>query len=299
MANAVTLISKYLPYLDQVYKQGSKTTVLDMASNLVRDTADAKTVLIPKLSLTGLANYSRNTGYTAGSETLTWESKTFSYDRGTKFNVDAMDDQESMGAAFGFLASEFIRTKVAPEMDAIRFAKYAAEATNSSTTALTASNIDAQIIAGETAIANAEADLANCVLFVNPTVLGLIKQSSNYSRNLAQGENINHALAAYDEMQVVVVPQSRFYSAITLYDGTTSGQTDGGYIKNATTGVDLNFIIVSRDAVAQIVKRYITNVFEPGVNQGADGYLVNFRNYHDAWVLDNKNSGIYVSKMAE
>ena len=38
--------------------------------------------------------------------------------------VDAMDDEETAGLAFGKLSSEFIRTKVVPEMDAFRYAKY-------------------------------------------------------------------------------------------------------------------------------------------------------------------------------
>ena len=36
-----------------------------------------------------------------------------------------MDDEETAGAAFGRLAGEFVRTKVAPEMDAFRFSVYA------------------------------------------------------------------------------------------------------------------------------------------------------------------------------
>ena len=50
----------------------------------------------------------------------------FNYDRGRKFSVDAMDNEETAGLAFGKLASEFIRTKAVPEMDAVRFASYAA-----------------------------------------------------------------------------------------------------------------------------------------------------------------------------
>lgn len=291
--NAIATINKYLPYLDTVYAQSSRTAVLDLTSDLIKNTADAKTVLIPKIELTGLGNYDRSQGYPSGSETLTWESRTFAYDRGTKFTIDAMDDAETLGVAFGKLSSEFLRTKAAPEMDAIRFAKYATAAGHSATTALTAANIDDCILEGETAILEAEADLANSVFFCTPSVLKLIKQSEKFSRNLAQGENINHAIAVYDEMPIITVAQKRFYSAITLYDAKTTGQEAGGYIKDATNGKDINFMIVSRSSVNQIVKRFVMNVFAPGTNQSADGYLVNFRNYHDAWVFDNKVNGIY------
>ncbi|MFR5790124.1 MAG: hypothetical protein ACLUFA_07010 [[Clostridium] leptum] len=40
--------------------------------------------------------------------------------------VDAMDNDETRAAPFGNTSSEFIRTQVTPEIDAYRFAKYAA-----------------------------------------------------------------------------------------------------------------------------------------------------------------------------
>ena len=48
------------------------------------------------------------------------------FDRGRMFTVDTMDNAETAGLAFGRLAAEFIRTKVVPELDAFRFACYAA-----------------------------------------------------------------------------------------------------------------------------------------------------------------------------
>ncbi len=56
---------------------------------------------------------------------MTNETVKFNYDRGRAFSVDAMDNEETAGIAFGRLASEFIRTKVVPELDAFRFATYA------------------------------------------------------------------------------------------------------------------------------------------------------------------------------
>ena len=81
---------------------------------------------IPKISMDGLADYSRNGGYVQGNVEITNETVKFNYDRGRKFSVDAMDNEETAGLAFGKLASEFIRTKAVPEMDAVRFASYAA-----------------------------------------------------------------------------------------------------------------------------------------------------------------------------
>ena len=92
---------------------------------MVREGANANEILIPKMSMQGLADYNKNTGYVAGDVTLDYETKKCAYDRGRMFNVDAMDNIESAGIAFGRLSGEFLRTQVVPELDAYRLAAYA------------------------------------------------------------------------------------------------------------------------------------------------------------------------------
>lgn len=125
MANSITKFKAYIDKLDTVYQQASATSILDADADTVRMGATAGEFLIPKISMDGLADYSRSNGYVQGDVTITYETKSCNYDRGRKFSVDAMDNEESAGIAFGKLASEFIRTKAVSEMDAFRFAKYA------------------------------------------------------------------------------------------------------------------------------------------------------------------------------
>lgn len=295
MANSITTVSKYIPYLDQVYKYASRSSVLDAPADLVRETADAKSVLVAKTSMAGLGNYNRNTGFVAGDVTLTWETKTLSQDRGRSFSIDAMDDAETLGIAFGTLASEFLRTKVAPEIDAYRFSAYATAAglSPAAGATLTKANASEAIDTAMAAMKEEEVDLTGAYLFVTPTVFNFVKQSSKWSRSLQPGQNPNSNFGMYDELAVIEVPQSRFYKGVTLADGSTSGQTDGGYSKTATTGADINFLIVAPSAVLQVAKHAKLRVFEPDVNQTADAYKIDYRIYHDAWVLDNKTKGIY------
>ena len=60
-----------------------------------------------------------------GNATLEWEAMTLNEDRGAQLNVDRMDNEETLGQAFGMIMNEFIRLNVAPEVDAYRFMKYA------------------------------------------------------------------------------------------------------------------------------------------------------------------------------
>ena len=128
MANTILTFKKYIDQLDDVYKLSSKTAVLETNPALITQGANAGEFVIPKLDMDGLGDYSRNDGYVSGGVDLKNETVKCDFDRGRRFTVDAMDNEETAGVAFGRLAAEFIRTKVTPELDAYRFAKYALKA---------------------------------------------------------------------------------------------------------------------------------------------------------------------------
>ena len=114
MANNITLAKKYIGLLDEVYQAESCTSDLDSDASLTREGANANEIVVPKMLLDGLGDYDRANGYAGGDMSLTWETVKFNFDRGRRFNVDAMDDEETMSLAFGKLAGEFERTKVLP-----------------------------------------------------------------------------------------------------------------------------------------------------------------------------------------
>lgn len=88
MANAITLAEKYQPLIDEVYATASLTKDLENGQVKFDNTA---TVKILKLVVPELGDYSRNSGFTVGDVTATWESWTLSEDRGREFSIDAMD----------------------------------------------------------------------------------------------------------------------------------------------------------------------------------------------------------------
>ena len=284
MSNTINTITKYIPLLDQVYAVASCSAILDTPNALVRETADAKTVLIAQTSMSGLGDYSRADGFQTGDLSLTWKSYTFEHDRGRSFHIDAMDDAETMGLAFGSLASEFVRTKVTPEIDAVRFAKYATNAGETVAATLTNKTTVSAIATAEVAMEEKEVAIENCVLFMTPTVYGYVKDDTDhFQRTLVPSENPNRNFGAFDGMPIAKVPQTRFYTAVTLGDG---------YAK-ADGAKDINFMIIDRASVIQLIKHGKIRVFDPDTNQSADAYKVDYRIYHDAWVLDNKKNGIY------
>ena len=93
-----------------------------------------------------------------------------------KEGVDAMDDEETAGAAFGRLAGEFVRTKVAPEMDAFRFSVYASHSGIGKKTGDLTSGDDAlaALIEGQNTMDEAEVPEDQRYLFISPALYNLI-----------------------------------------------------------------------------------------------------------------------------
>ena len=82
MANTIALRKQYSTLLDEVYKKASLTAVLDGPNDLVQEGANANEILIPKMSMQGLADYNKQTGYIAGDVTLEYETKKCPYVHG-------------------------------------------------------------------------------------------------------------------------------------------------------------------------------------------------------------------------
>lgn len=297
MANSIALTEKYLPILDEVYKAESKTSVLDATGARVQFDG-TPTVKLFKTSMQGLGDYSRNTGFVAGDVTGTWESKTLSQDRGRGFMVDSMDENETLGLAFGTLAGEFLRTKVVPEIDAYTFAKLAGTAnilTGTAADLSSSSDVPAFISEAEYQMSESEVPNEGRILFVSENCYRYLKDK--IARYVLNGESgIQTAIETYDGMQLIRVPQNRFYTKITQYDGSSVGEEAGGYIGTASTGYNINFMIVHPSAVIKVVKHVVPRVFSPEVNQAADAWMFQYRVYHDTFVEDNKVKGIYLHR---
>ena len=287
MANSIALFKQYIDLLDEVYRVEAKTSMLDINGTLVQAGANANQIIVPKYSMDGLADYSRNSGYVAGDVTVTHEAVEFNYDRGRKFTVDAMDNAETAGVAFGSLAAQFIRQKVVPEMDAFRFASYAGASNilSASGALSTGAEVLAALETGTQAMDEEEVPEAGRILFITPTL-----ETAIHSLDTTKSREV---LERFDD--VVRVPQRRFYSAIDLADGTTSGEEAGGYSK-ASGAKNLNFMIIEKDAVMQFTKHTVSKVFSPEENQNADGWAFVYRAYGLCDVYDCKVKGIYVSK---
>ena len=276
MANNIQKFKKYIAtILDAVYKVASKTAVLDGAAELAREGANADELVIPIIEMDGLADYDRASGYKAGNVTLTNETVKCNFDRGRMFTVDNVDNMDTAGVAFSRLGSEFIRTKVTPELDAFRIAKYVSieGADVTAGTYTTGEEVLKAIAAKADAMTDAEVPEEDRHLFITSTLLGLVRDLDT-----TKSKEVLNSFASIQKM-----PQSRFYSAIE--------QGDNGYVK-AEGGHAMNFLIVHKPAVIQYAKHVKPKVVDPDTNQDADAWKYGYRNVSIAEAYKNKAAGI-------
>ncbi len=288
MANSIELAGKFLPVIDEIYKAAAVTTSLDTPT---LDFGGVNEVKVLKVITTGLGDYSRETGYPKGDVTASWETLKLTEERGKEISIDRMDNEETLGMTFGAVTGNFMKEQVIPELDAYRFAKYAS-AGNILTTAGAALTKDTVIGAIDTAVAEmdgAEVPSEGRILFVNTDIKPMLNQALN--RSWGSDDNANTVLEGYNNMRIIYVPKTRFYTQIDLNDGSESW----GFAKNAS-GVGINFMIIHPSAVVQTQKFALPKIFTPDENQKMDSWLFQFRLYHDAFVYENKAKGIYLHK---
>lgn len=267
----------------------SVTADLTSDAAMSRAGANANEIIYPQISVSGLGDYDRNTGYTTGAVDLKWKTAAFNYDRGTKIQVDVMDNEESRNLAFGMAGATLMREKVAPEADAFTFATLAAKEGISKATGeianaeqflealLTAwSKMDEDEVPQESRMLYATATLLNSVMSLDTTK----------SREI---------LAKFAVKKVV--PQARFYTAIDLLDGKTESETVGHY-KKADGASDISFMIMHKPAIIKFDKHVASDIILAKANPDADADIVKYRKYGIVDAYANKLAGIYLHSKA-
>ena len=315
MANSIGLITKYIKdAVDTVLTQEAKSAILvngtkfmdlnfketgyvKIASILMDGLSDYKRVNNGLGSANnGYATYPTNDGYKVGDASLTWEIVQLAYDRGKQFRVDNMDNEETAGLVIGNLLTEFLRTKVVPEVDCLRFSKMASKCNttlgNYVSESISANQIIAKFNTAFEWLFEHGTEAENQVIFVSPAVMTLIRNTTELTKFITQGDyrnkdtGINFTVMKYNERPIIEVPSNRFFT------GAVAGAN--GYSIGASSVV-INFIVCDVRAVVPVVKLEKSKIWTPEQVQDFDGYKVNFRMYHDLIVPKNKVPAIYTS----
>ena len=219
-SNNIAFARNYTSVIDEVYQRASVSGVLNSGRRMVRAGHNAKEILIPKISATGLGDYTRNVGYKTGAITYEFETKTFNYDRGIRLFADVMDVEEAgVNDCFVEAGAELQRTQVAPEADAFTFAQIAGHTgvtvEPESYVSADAEDILEDLRTVTSAMDENQVTLGSRILFITPTLKGVLDDFSYANPNRS-----NRVLERFS--RIVEVPQVRFYTASTCSPATTT-----------------------------------------------------------------------------
>lgn len=269
---AIELVTKYLPYVDELFTQESKKILLtnqDFAFD------GANTVKIYKISTAEMNDYGRNldTMQRYGipeSLSATTETATLKKDRSFTFVIDALDADETGGALNGATAlARQIREVVIPEVDTYVYGVMCAGAGHKpEAVILTSDNIYDEIIKASAALDDALVPETGRVLTVTPDTYLLMKKCK------------------YITMDTEIGNDMRIRGVIANIDGAVT-------IKIAAARLPEGFGFMLSHPCATVaptkLEDYNTHVNPPGIN----GTLVEGRIVYDAFVLENKAEAIY------
>lgn len=277
---AINLATKFLPYVDEKFTQESKKSLL---TNNDFEWSGAKTVKVYKVSTSAMNDYDRagtgegpsRYGTVAGLDATT-ETLQLKKDRSFTFAIDKLDTDETAQQLQSATAlSRQVREVIVPEIDKYVYNVMCTNAgTKATAKALTKTNIYDEILAGTTALDDAEVMETNRILLVNPATYTLMKQCKDITMETDIGNDmrLKGVIGMLDGCAVIKIP------AIRLPE-------------------DFGFMIVHPCATVAPTKLEDYKVHEdpPGIS----GALVEGRIVYDAFVLDNKAKGIYYQPIAK
>lgn len=298
MANTIQYAAIFQENLDLLAVQEATTGWMEANAGSVIYNGGQE-IKIPKVSMDGLADYDRANGFTSGNVTFSYVTKTMTQDRGRKFVLDAMDvDETNFVMSASNVMGEFQRTKVVPEIDAYRLAALG-------TAASTAGNVETGYTPAQATIWEKVKAARAAIrgkgytgqIFIHITseallLLELAIGSQLRAESFSQG-GIDTTVPILDkDTYLIETADERMHTAVTIYDGTTSGQEAGGFVP---AGTQMNFIAIAANAPIAVSKQDKMRIFDPDTYQDADAWALDYRRYHDLWIPDNKIDLIYAN----
>lgn len=303
MANNLQYASVFQSELDKVAVEQATSGWMELNDKLVKYTGGSE-VKIPKMDMDGLADYDRQTGFVEGSVDLTWETKQMTMDRGRQFTFDEHEvNDTNFVVTASSVMGEFQRAKVIPEIDAYRYSTLAALAiakdrakfgyTPAETTIL--KNLYADLAAVQDVVG----DDTPLIITMSTQVAALFDMNSNISKSLGvtdfkQGDIMLKVKSLNGQHPIIRVGSGRMKTAYQFNDGTTAGQIKGGFTP-ASGAQNINWIICPRTLPIAVSRTDKVRIFDPETYQKKRAWAVDYRKYHDLWVLDSKLPALLVN----
>ena len=232
----------------------------------------------------------------------TIQTMTLTQDKAVSLSVDKGNNtQQMLIKNAGVVMARELREQFVPMFDKYAIARWSGQMSSApgwasaiqikkdGTDPLTKSNIVGKIFDGVTAIRNAETDVDDAYCYITETLYAQLLQSSEFlsvdklaERNLEKG-----VMGKVRGVSIVPVPDSYLLKTVTDASSVVTA------VNNPNLTEDINFMIVKKSVVLTPTKIKDAKVHQdpPGIS----GALLEVRWLYDAFALQTKAKGIYVS----
>lgn len=302
--NNLEFAEKFTGVLDKALTE--KSQVGFMTDNAFRaHFVGAKTVKIPKVNMSALGDYDRDTGFVKGAVSVTNSVYELTQDRGRSFTIDRENmDETGVAELAGSVMTEFVRNKVAPETDAYVLSKLSGIAINKNQTLSLsdyplATKAFAAFLALEVQIREKVGADEELVCFIPWTQFNTFISSTEISKmirveDFKQGD-VSLKVRKINNITLIPVSSEKMYTAYEFYDGSSDGQTEGGFKKMSSASL-VSMLMLPKSAASLVKKSEKIRTFTPDQNIDMDAYKFDYRLYYDVFVKDSMLETIWALK---
>ncbi len=303
-----------LAYATQLQKALDNSATLGLTSGWMDANAGqvqyngGNKVRMAEISTTGLKDYDRDNGYPEGAVTLIFKDYEMTMDRGTSFQLDAMDVNETNFIANATsVCNSFQKEQVLPEIDAYRYSRLYAllkEAKQSTGYTAAEATVWASLQADIAAVRDVIGEDVPLVISIAQPVKTMLELDDKLKKVLNVAEFkagvINTRVKEFNNCFLKPVPSARMKTAYVFKDGKTEGEKDGGFAP-ADTAKGINWIITPQKAPIAVTKQDKMKIIAPDTYQKADAWFIGYRRYHEVWMRSEglKQSWVNAEKETE
>lgn len=288
----VNYAAEYSQALAQAYPYLSYFAAIWAGANSTRYRSGmGKTMYIPSVTTSGAKDVNRNSinGTFNRNWNNSWQAVELQMDREWDTLVDPMDMTETNDVAtIANITRAFVEQQKVPEMDAFlasKLAEFASAFGGVSTQSLTSSSILTEWDNGLEFMTNQRVNRDRLIAYMIPGTYKLLKQATGMTRFIEVTDgirNVDRNVARLDGVTVVEVPADMMKTAYTFTEGWAIA--DGA--------AQINFMLVDPEAVAAPIK-YETALMSAPTAQSKGKYLYYERYYYGAFVLNERQAGVY------
>jgi hypothetical protein len=298
----VSLLSSFEDAFAQAIVKGYEAlpiSSLYKSNQLVKAlSGNVRQVFVPTITTGGFLNYDKKNGIGSVNADITREAYTLDVYRSATITIDKTEaDQQGLIDMMTEVSGGFLRNHAVPEIDAIRFSKWADKAKafgKSKEEVVTSDNILDLIIE---AVMNMENNgvMSEKTIFINTKAQWLLAKDPRLTGSLNwNGEAISadFRVKRLMEHRIIAVPSSRFASEIVLLN-----DDDGGFTWGAGSQ-EVNFMVLA-DEVAwywtALQETVLAGYREMVTARSLNAYAMHIMMLHDAGIIKGYEDGVHVS----